>query len=96
MDISIAGICLPDRVKSFWSREKAVKARVHNYTRQTEGCHYFVSPAEERDRLYMTAEQAGVHCDDYIVLEGETRYRVEGIEYYGDNPNLWTALLVKC
>jgi hypothetical protein len=96
MDISIAGIRLPARVKSFWSREKAAKVRVHHYTRQTEGCHYFVSPAEERDRLYLTAEQDGVRCEDYIVLGDEARYRVEGIEYYGDRPGLWTALLVKC
>jgi hypothetical protein len=99
MDISSAGLRLNPVVKRFWVGEKVAKARVHNYTRQTEGCHYFVNAAEEENRVYMTADGDGVRCQDYILLEeatGATRYQVEEVEYYSDRPGMWTALLVKC
>jgi len=46
----------------------------------------------------MTADYEGVKRHDYILLNdetGSTRYQVEKIEYYGDAPTIWTALLVK-
>jgi hypothetical protein len=96
MDISIARLRLPLSLRGRWNWEPTAKARVHNYTRQIEGCHYWLSPAEESHQVYMTGQGDRVRCQDYIVLEDETRYRVEGIEYYGDRPGLWTALLVRC
>jgi hypothetical protein len=96
MDISIAGLRLPLSLRGLWNWEATAKARVHNYTRQIEGCHYWLSPAEEGNQVYMTGQGDRVRCQDYIVLEEAMQYRVEGIERYGDDPNLWTALLVKC
>jgi hypothetical protein len=74
-------------------------AQTHNYTHQQEGFNYFLSPAESSHQVYMTAEGAGIKGQDYILLQGEQgtiRYQVEGIDYYGDSPLLWTALLVRC
>jgi hypothetical protein len=99
MDISIAGLRLPDLIKGFWVREQAKRERVHNYTHQTQGFNYFLSPAEESSQVYMTADGSGIQRHDYVLLKGETgstQYQVQGIEYYSDSPTLWTALLVKC
>jgi hypothetical protein len=97
MDISIAGFRFPPIAKGFWLQERSAE-KVHNYTRRVQGCDYFMSPAEESNQVYMTADGDGVKCQDYIVLKdetGSTQYQVEGIEYYGDSPSLWTALLIK-
>ncbi len=68
-------------------------------TQQVQGHHYFLNFAEDSNKVYMTADDGSVKCHDYILLNdevGSTRYQVEIIEYYGDSPTLWTALLVRC
>ncbi|NJR38666.1 MAG: hypothetical protein HC781_07245 [Leptolyngbyaceae cyanobacterium CSU_1_4] len=72
--------------------------KIHNYTRQIQGCHYFLSPAEGSHKIYMTADRDGVNCQDCILLKdeaGTAQYHIEAIEHYGDSPTLWTALLVR-
>jgi hypothetical protein len=57
-----------------------------------------VSPAEDSNKIYLTADDNSVKCRDYILLKnesGSTQYQVEIIEHYGDSPTLWTALLIK-
>lgn len=98
MDISIAGFKLTFAFLSFGRRMQQRKEKIHNYTQQVQGCHYFLSPTED-NKVYMTADGEGVKCHDYILLSdeiGSTQYQVEMIERYGDSPTLWTALLVKC
>jgi hypothetical protein len=99
MHISTARFRLTPGFLDFgWGKRRA-QEKVHNYTRQVAGCHYFISPAESCHKIYMTAEGDRVQRNDYILLQdeqGSTRYQVEGIEHYGDTPALWTALLVKC
>jgi hypothetical protein len=99
MDISIAGFRLTFGFPGFGLGKQQSKEKIHNYTQQVQGCHYFLSPAEDSNKIYMTADGDGVKCHDYILLEdelGSTQYQVEIIERYGDSPTLWTALLVKC
>lgn len=97
MDISIAGFTLTFRFPGF-GLERRHKKKVHKFTQQVQGCHYFLSPAEDSNKAYMTADYDGVKCHDYILLSdetGATQYQVEIIEHYSDSPTLWTALLVK-
>jgi hypothetical protein len=96
MDISVAGFRLTVDFPGF-ELQRQRKKKTHNYTQQVQGCHYFLSPAED-SKIHMTAYGRGVKCHDYILLNGEfgsTQYQVEIIEYYGDLPKLWMALLVK-
>lgn len=97
MDISIARFMLTFNFSGFRLKRQH-KEKIHNYTQQVQGCHYFLSPAEDSNKVYMTADDDGVRCHDYILLKdelGSTQYQVEVIEYYGDSPTLWTALLVE-
>lgn len=99
MDISIAGFRLTFAFPVFGLERRQNKQKIHNYTQQIQGCHYFLRPAEDNNRVYMTADGDGVKCHDYILLMdeiGSTQYQVEVMENYGDSPTLWTALLVKC
>lgn len=98
MDISIAGFRLTFDFLGF-ELERQHREKIHNYTQQVQGCHYFLDTAEDSNKIYMTADADGVKCHDYILLNnetGSTRYQVEIIEYYSDSPTLWIALLVKC
>jgi len=97
MDISIAGFTLTFGLLSFGLKRQN-KEKIHHFTRQGQGCDYFLSLAEDSSEIYMTADYEGVERHDYILLNdetGSTRYQVEKIEYYGDAPTIWTALLVK-
>jgi hypothetical protein len=97
MDTSIAGFRLTFNLPGF-GLQRQRKGKIHNYTQQVQGCHYFLSPAEDSNEIYMTAYDGSVKCHDYILLNdefGSTQYQVESIEYYGDLPTLWMALLVK-
>jgi hypothetical protein len=76
----------------------------HNYTRQIQDDHYVIEAAiaapedNHRDRFTMTAYGTRIRAGDFILLRqnGErVRYQVEQIDYYCDQPDLWTALLVK-
>jgi hypothetical protein len=97
MDISIAGFTLTFRLPSFGLRRQN-KEKIHHFTRQGQGWDHFLSPVEDSNKIYMTADHDGIKRHDYIVLNdetGSTRYQVEEIEYYGDSPTIWTALLVE-
>jgi hypothetical protein len=99
MHISSARLRLTANFLDFGFGKQRTQERVHDYTRRVAGCHYFLSAAENRHQVYLTAEGDRVKPHDYIVLkdeQGETRYQVEEIQHYGDNPMLWTALLSQC
>ncbi|MBW4517177.1 MAG: hypothetical protein KME11_18375 [Timaviella obliquedivisa GSE-PSE-MK23-08B] len=96
MDISIVSFALTFIFLGFGVKRQRPE-KTHNYTQQVLGWHYFLSPAEENHKIYMTADRDGVHCHDYILLKdetGSTRYQVEIIEHY-DASTIWTALLVR-
>jgi hypothetical protein len=76
----------------------------HNYTRYIQDDHYVLEAAiatpegDRGDRFTMTAYGDRVRAGDFILLRqnGEkVRYQVEQIDYYCDQPDLWTALLTK-
>ena len=75
----------------------------HNYTRHVQDDHYVIeaaiaAPDDGCDRFTMTSYGDRVRAGDVILLRqnGEkVRYQVEQIDYYCDQPDLWTALLVK-
>jgi len=97
MDISIAGFTLTFELLSFGLKRQK-KEKIHHFTCQGQEGDYFLNLAEDGGEIYMTADHGGVKCHDYIVLNdetGSTRYQVERIEYYGDAPTVWTALLAK-
>ncbi|HIK55844.1 MAG TPA: hypothetical protein IGS37_11860 [Synechococcales cyanobacterium M55_K2018_004] len=76
--------------------------RVHDYTQQVRGQHYFFSlahnEAEPGEQFYMTAYGKGVKPGDRIQLKdnGHLReYEIKAVDYYGNVPHLWTGLLVE-
>ena len=98
MNVSIVGFRLTFDFLGF-GLEKHHLEKIHNYTQQVQGCHYFLDTAEDSHKVYMTADDGGVKCRDYILLKDEmssAQYQVEVIERYSESPTLWTALLVKC
>jgi hypothetical protein len=96
-------------IPDFWGLgwpSRAKSPKIHNYTAQIKGEHYFIeladpaeSPQSTAAKFYMTAHGAGLTRHDYILLQtetGTTQYQIEAIDYYSDPPTLWTALLTQC
>ena len=76
-----------------------MKVKLHDYSQQIQGRDYVLESATDAthgERFYMTGKGKGIQRQDAILLPDQSQYQVEAIDYYGNPPGAWIALLSKC
>ena len=79
-----------------------MKVKTHDFSHQIQGRDYVLESATDAtqgEKFYMTGKGKGIQRQDSILLQERlvpVRYRVESIDYYGNSPSVWIALLSKC
>ncbi|MDJ0736245.1 MAG: hypothetical protein QNJ47_19640 [Nostocaceae cyanobacterium] len=72
--------------------------KTYDYTHYIVGRDYVFEPTNNETQGYMTGQDRGIKCGDYILLYRNSqleRYQVEEIDYYLEPPDMWIALLKK-
>jgi hypothetical protein len=76
------------------------RPKVHHYFKTIDSNSFALEPlGKNAFEFSMTGFGAYIKQGDFIVINDKTStitYRVEGIDYYLDPPDMWMALLIKC
>lgn len=74
------------------------RRRTHHYHGADMGQNFVLDADADSSRaFYMTSQKMGVRADDYIEIHGSSgsmAYRVQEVDYYSDQPDMWTARLI--